>query len=66
MGPTAGGARQGGRDHELGDGGRARFVLAALVTPAEVQDNQPALDLLCRTSSRTSSAATRPKAASPS
>jgi hypothetical protein len=28
------------------DGGRARIILAALVTPAEVQENQPALDLL--------------------
>jgi Transposase DDE domain len=31
------------------DGGRARIILAALATPAEVQDNQPALDLLWRT-----------------
>jgi hypothetical protein len=28
------------------DGGKARIILAALVAPAEVQENQPALDLL--------------------
>src|SRR5215211_3053598 len=32
-------------DHYVVDGGNARIVLAALVTPAEVQENQPALDL---------------------
>src|SRR5262249_27420095 len=31
------------------DGGKARIVLAALVTPAEVMENQPALDLVWRT-----------------
>jgi transposase len=31
------------------DGGKARIVLHALVTPAEVMDNQPMLDLLWRT-----------------
>jgi hypothetical protein len=31
------------------DGGKARIILTTLVTPAEVQDNQPALDLLWRT-----------------
>lgn len=36
----------GYQDHYVVDGGRARIVLAALVTPAEVQENQPALDLL--------------------
>jgi len=30
------------------DGGRARIILAVLVAPAEVQENQPALDLLWR------------------
>jgi hypothetical protein len=30
------------------DGGRARIILTTLVTPAEVQDNQPAIDLLWR------------------
>lgn len=36
----------GYQDHYVVDGGRARIILAALVTPAEVQENQPALDLL--------------------
>jgi transposase len=34
--------------HYVVDGGRARIVLMALVAPAEVQENQPALDLLWR------------------
>jgi transposase len=33
-------------DHYVVDGGKARIVLAPLVTPAEVMENQPALDLL--------------------
>jgi len=41
-------AHLGYRDHYVVDGGKARIVLVALVTPAEVQDNQPALDLLWR------------------
>jgi hypothetical protein len=36
-------------DHYVVDGGKARIILTVLVTPAEVQDNQPALDLLWRT-----------------
>jgi transposase len=36
----------GYQDHYVVDGGRARIVLATLVTPAEVPENQPALDLL--------------------
>ena len=36
----------GYQDHDVVDGGKARIILAALVTPAEVQENQPALDLL--------------------
>ncbi len=39
----------GYHDHYVVDGGKARIILTALVTPAEVQDNQPALDLLWRT-----------------
>jgi hypothetical protein len=46
--PTGGGADLGYHDHYVVDGGKARIVLTALVTPAEVQDNQPALDLLWR------------------
>ena len=38
--------RLGYQDHDVGDGGKARIILAALVAPAEVQENQPALDLL--------------------
>jgi hypothetical protein len=40
------GTRLGYQDHCLVDGGRARIILTALVAPAEVQENQPALDLL--------------------
>lgn len=47
--PTGGSADLGYRDHYVVDGGRARIILTVLVTPAEVQDNQPALDLLWRT-----------------
>lgn len=36
----------GYQDHYVVEGGRARIILTALVTPAEVQENQPALDLL--------------------
>jgi transposase len=36
----------GYQDHYLVDGGRARIILAALAAPAEVQEHQPALDLL--------------------
>lgn len=32
----------GYHDHYVVDGGKARIILTALVTPAEVQDNQPA------------------------
>ncbi len=46
--PAAGRTHLGYHDHYVVDGGRARIVLAALVTPAEVQDNQPAVDLLWR------------------
>jgi hypothetical protein len=41
-----GGTRLGYQDHYVVDGGKRRIILAALVTPAEVQENQPALDLL--------------------
>jgi len=46
--PSGGGMRLGYRDHYVVDGGTARIILTALVTPAEVQDNQPAVDLLWR------------------
>jgi len=38
----------GYQDHYVVDGGRARIILTVLVAPAEVQENQPALDLLWR------------------
>jgi len=47
--PSGTGARLGYHDHYVVDGGKARIILTALVTPAAVQDNQPALDLLWRT-----------------
>ena len=46
--PTGGRTHLGYHDHYVVDGGKARIVLTALVTPAEVQDNHPALDLLWR------------------
>ena len=46
--PSGSGARLGYRDHDVVDGGKARIILTALVTPAAVADNQPALDLLWR------------------
>jgi transposase len=42
----AGRTRLGYQDHYVVDGGKARIILTALVTPAEVQENQPSLDLL--------------------
>ena len=44
-----GGSHLGYQTHYVVDGGKARIILQALVTPAEVQDNQPMLDLLWRT-----------------
>ncbi len=52
--PDATPMRIGGRtslgyhDHYVVDGGRARIVLAALVTPADVMENAPMRDLLWR------------------
>jgi transposase len=43
-----GGLDLGYHDHYVVDGGKARIVLAALVTPAEVMENLPMLDLLWR------------------
>jgi transposase len=47
--PNGAGARLGYHDHYVVDGGKARIILTVLVTPAEAQDNQPAVDLLWRT-----------------
>jgi transposase len=43
-----GGMRLGYQDHYVVDGGKARIILAALVTPADVMENTPMLDLLQR------------------
>jgi hypothetical protein len=43
---SKGGVDLGYHTHYVVDGGRARIILAALVTPSEVMDNQPMLDLL--------------------
>jgi transposase len=43
-----GGAHLGYHTHYVVDGAKARIILQALVTPSEVQDNQPMLDLLWR------------------
>jgi transposase len=48
MPPGDGRTHLGYQDHYVVDGGKARIILAALVAPAEVQENQPALDLLWR------------------
>jgi transposase len=44
-----GGLDLGYHDHYVVDGGKARIILTTLVTPAEVMENQPMLDLLWRT-----------------
>jgi len=46
---TKNGSAMGYRTHSVVDGGKARIILAALVTPFEVTDNPPMLDLLWRT-----------------
>ncbi len=44
-----GGSHLGYHTHYVVDGGKSRIILAALVTPSEVMENQPVLDLLWRT-----------------
>lgn len=47
MRPSGGGrAVLGYRDHYVVDGGKARIILTALVTPASIMDNTPMLDLV--------------------
>ncbi len=46
--PLGRGVRMGYHDHYAVDGGKARIILQALVTPSEVMENQPMLDLLWR------------------
>jgi transposase len=43
---TGGNAMLGYRDHYVVDGGKARIILSALVTPASIMDNTPILDLV--------------------
>jgi transposase len=43
---TGGNAMLGYRDHYTVDGGKARIILSALVTPASITDNTPLLDLV--------------------
>ncbi len=43
------GSHLGYQTHYVVDGGKARIILTALVTPAEVMENQPMLDLIFRT-----------------
>jgi len=43
-----GGVHMGYHAHYVVDGGKARIILSTLVTPSEVMDNQPMLDLLWR------------------
>ncbi|HEV2125850.1 MAG TPA: IS1182 family transposase [Chloroflexota bacterium] len=45
---SGGKASLGYHDHYVVDGGKHRIILAALVTPADVMENQPMLDLLWR------------------
>ncbi len=44
-----GATRMGYHTHYVVDGGKARVILNVLVTPADVTENQPMLDLLFRT-----------------
>ena len=44
-----GGTHLGYHTHYVVDGGKSRIILQALVTPSEVMDNQPMLDLIFRT-----------------
>jgi len=47
MQPSGGGsAVLGYHDHYVVDGGKARIILSALVTPASIMDNTPILDLV--------------------
>ena len=47
-----GASRMGCHAHYVVDGGKGRIILSVLVTPAEVMENQPMLDLLWRTTFR--------------
>ena len=47
--PTRGGSHLGYHTQYVVDGGKARIILAALVTPAEVMENMPMRDLIWHT-----------------
>jgi transposase len=49
---VGGSAVLGYRDHYVVDGGKARIILSALVSPASIMDNTPLLDLIDWTCSR--------------
>jgi hypothetical protein len=49
MHKKGGGSAMGYHTHYAVDGGKARIILTALVTPSEVMDNQPMQDLLWHT-----------------
>jgi transposase len=55
---TKNGVDLGYHTHYVVDGGTSRIILMALVTPSEVMDNQPMLDLLWRTRIRRETVAT--------
>jgi hypothetical protein len=48
MARKQGGVHFGYHDHYAVDGGKARIIVEVLVTPADVMENQPLLDLLWR------------------
>jgi transposase len=52
MARKGGGLHFGYHDHYAVDGGKQRIILEVLVTPADVMENQPLLDLLWRARSR--------------
>ena len=52
MARKKGGLHFGYHDHYAVDGGKARIIVEVLVTPADVMENQPFLDLLWRTRAR--------------
>jgi transposase len=52
MGWTKAGSKLGYQAHYVVDGGKARIILNVLVTPSEVTENRPMLDLLWSTAFR--------------
>ena len=52
MRASEGETKLGYQTHYVVDGGKARVILNVLVTPSEVSENRPMLDLLWRTAFR--------------